>query len=277
MENTETWVYDLVFKDDASDKFWRIRREDKTLFTNFGRTGTKGTTTIVVHPTLLATTADMHNRAEEKLDKGYKPVTKQAAPTTPATASRTYTPPSRPSLSAAEYVEWRNKEKYPRYVPPAPVKTLPAYKATELDAMPDMFFSDLKFRVAMEGARRQAKLDEALLNERNAEKNAQIDGLQNVLCCCAHAMACRAALRWSAGHGPYGTTAGDGKPWNAYDGSKLARLVETGSAPKAVDAKVADKYGRWRLHSNPMMWTTKGDLKHWLAPCALGGPAEYLH
>jgi hypothetical protein len=125
--------------------------------------------------------------------------------------------------------------------------------------MPATFFADLAGRVKAEMERRTglaAGSAREAAERAKAQKNDHITAFQNFLLGVAHAMACRAALRWSAGHHPYGKSPMDGTPWNAYDGVQLERMVKK---------EIGQKYPTLTVHSNPLTWTTKGDLTHWLS------------
>lgn len=247
------WLYNLAFKDASinSDKFWRARVDNKTVFVNFGRTGTKGTTTVKAFESTPAALTHMHAVAREKYDKGYKQAKQQVSPLgtlawaqpmkylAPPPPSGVFYPLQPPVRQSYEY----------RPTIPAP---LPAYKATELDKMPDSFFVDLATRVKTEMERRSGPSLAAL----KAKKNEQITKFQNFLLGVAHAMACRAALRWSAGHPPYGKSPMGGEPWNAYDGVQLERMVKK---------ELGQKYATLTVHSNPLTWTTTGDIRRWLS------------
>lgn len=245
-EDKERWYYDFTFKDPDtnSDKFWRARTENKNLYVNFGRTGTRGSTIIKVFSDTAAASSEMHDRAREKVVKGYGP-----------TPPRPRQPITTPVDVKYVPLKWEAVCK-PWYTAPALPKPLPAYKANELDTMPLGFFNDLVARVATEKKRREA----AELEAKN-KKNASISKLQNFLLCCAHAMACRAALRWSAAHEPIGKGLQHGLPWNAFDGTRLAMMV-AGTGPLSHSLR---KAGAPHCYSNPMTWTTVGDLQHWLS------------
>lgn len=140
------------------------------------------------------------------------------------------------------------------------------YKATELDKMPEADFQDFVRRVALEQARRS--------KPKFGPEDYQ--GLDNFLCGVAHAMSCRFALRWLRGHTPFGSGVGtsggtpaSGEMWHALDGSNLSRRVAAGLGP-SVRTKVDPRQGLNKnystigpertLNTNPLEWTTKGDL-----------------
>lgn len=176
------------------------------------------------------------------------------------------------------------------YMPPVQA-TLPAYKATELYKMPLDQFADLARRVESEARRRscayfypptveveyERKAMELREAAAKAKKNDHVTAFQSFLMGVAHAQACRAALRWSAGHVPYGTAAMDGHPWNAYDGAKLSHMVNNGESFYTTEPNKGKEWMGTRCWSNPLLWTTVGDLKHWLSTRTTLRRPEYLH
>lgn len=262
MLNTEeNWTYDLVYKGGGSDKFWRARVDKATLFINFGRTGTNGTTQIKVFPDTQAALVGLHERGVEKRAKGY--TTKLVKCVTPVLAT-SYTPPQ---FTPQGTYNWPSYNAAP---------ALPAYKSNELYKMPENFLDDLNKKVEEEIRRRRTATVES-----RTKKNDYVTAFQNFLFGCAHAMACRAALRWSAGHRPFGTTPADGKCWNALDGAVLSNLAASGCPPVTKDPKVASTEG-WaskRIRTNPLLWKTTGDLKAWLTkgPYWATNSALWLH
>lgn len=248
MALSETWTYDLTNTTEGHNKFWRARVEGKTLFVEYGRIGARGTTTVKAFKDNLDASYEMHFRAREKLGNGYKQQNRfDYRPTVVPVPQYLKAPPP------------------PPYVQPiyhdVTAKELPAYRATELNKMPDGFFVDLHRRVLWEARRR-----EETTKVTKAEKNSRITKLQNFLLGVAHAMACRAALRWSAGHQPFGKVPMHGLPWNAYDGTKLCHMINEGGT---LYNGVYSPNGM-KCYSNPMTWKTKGDLEHWLAPAYAG-------
>lgn len=254
----DNWAHKLECTVDGHNKFWNARVERNMLFVEYGKIGTRGATQVKAFINRDEALTEMEARVAEKLGKGYKALKMKTAWVTPVT----YAQPAsirydyRPTLA-------------PTYLfgtPPAPTpKLLPAYKANELDRMPEGFFNDLARRVAREQFRRVAVISDAEIKQRLLEarvkKNAHITAFQNFLLGVAHAMACRAALRWSAGHDPIGKTTMHGLPWNAYDGTRLAAMVK-GEGPLSHSVRRA---GAPHCYSNPLTWTTAGDIKHWLS------------
>lgn len=165
----------------------------------------------------------------------------------------------------------------------APTNTV-AYRSNELHTMPDEFFLDLSKRVAMEQVRRTQNYQRlpAVLEHkeklRKAKTNEQITAFQNFLLGCAHAMACRAALRWGNGHRPYspdglgsGKSAMSGEVWNVFDVAKLGdKMLGYGSK---AHGGVVDGNRIYVVNSNPINWphsgiNTETAMKVWLRPSA---------
>lgn len=169
-------------------------------------------------------------------------------------AVRTFDPPPRPV-----HVPYYNP-----YTHPTPL----AYKFTELDKMPANVLMDLAAKVKLEMERRT--------NTDKADKQKLHDKLSNFLLGVAHACACRSALRWTAGHNPHGKDANDGRPWNALDGTKVEYCVSEGLPPPQVDPDRDPVWDHSRLYSNPMLWTTVGDITHWVKPTFSGRKTSYL-
>lgn len=275
------WLVDLEYRDPANDhmKFWQGRVKGTALYRRFGRIGTSGALNVKYYASPEGAIAELAKLEQEKLAKGYKAV-KKVVLTGPMPV-------------------YLNKfvQSYPVFVPP---QELPAYKATELDKMPFGHFNDLYNRVLKERTRRASgkplplgkplSLDylEGLKKARDERTNVNINRFQNFLLGCAHAMACRAALRFTAGHAPYGTKPMSGLPWTAYDGYKVSKAAEERirfytTTPEAEKLKA---WGGTTLWSNPMSWTTKGDITHWLKerlhrykanPTSRDTSPEYLH
>lgn len=261
-EPEPVWTVDLEYRGDGHNKFWRARVDGYNLYVNFGRIGTSGQIQVKYLTTPREAQLELVKRTDEKLSSGYK---------NKAIVQKDGT---RKFVQPVQY--------YP--FPPWPERTtaqLPSYKADELDKMPEGFFKDLAKRVAAEATRR----DFGTLEAQNKKKTEAITGFQNFLLGCAHAMACRAALRWSAGHEPYGKAPMSGKPWNALDGAKMSLMMFNGTSFKGptgdvkADPKTMTKWGGTRLWSNPLLWNTKGDITYWLKsrPSYTGHTVEYLH
>jgi hypothetical protein len=117
---------------------------------------------------------------------------------------------------------------------PGPWDKPQAYHATQLDRMPDLQFFDLAKRVQVEAQRRVKPIQAAYYT-----------AFDNFLTGAAHAMACRAALRWSKGMIPYytpnsgslaGKTPTSGEMWKANEGADCAHRVSMGisHSPKAL-------------------------------------------
>lgn len=146
---------------------------------------------------------------------------------------------------------------------PAP---LPAYKATELNKMPDALFQDLAERVEREKLARTARA--ALAKE---TLTAHINAFCNFLSGCAHAMACRAALRWAQGHKPFthdgtgsGKTPTSGEMWTIYDVAKLGQsLLDTHGSIVTEESK------HYSVNCNPMVWNSSS--LYWLSRSQLPG------
>lgn len=167
---------------------------------------------------------------------------------------------------------WRQT---PRYTTPdVPIvesvvepSSLPAYKSTELDKMSTREFADLVDKTTKEMARR-AKLSNlfeppkpVLYAARTLELRK---GLSNFLAGVAHAAACRAALRLTAGWHPFGVTPQSGEKWNPLDGFNLAQMAGT---------KITTDHGKgksYTLYSNPLAWRGS-DIARWLTPVTLTG------
>lgn len=281
------WTVDLEYRDPANDhmKFWQGRVQGSALYRRYGRIGTSGSLNVKYFGTSELAKAELARLEQYKTAKGYK-VVKTIGLSSYALAEKGPLP-----------VYLNN------FVQPVPPPTLPAYKATELDKMPFGHFNDLYERVVKERSRRASGKSalptyspyglspvylESLKKARDERTNASITGFQNFLLGCAHAMACRAALRWTAGHAPYGKKPMSGLPWNAYDGYKVEHAVQEDvrfytTTPAREDVRA---WGGTRLYSNPMSWTTAGDINHWLKerlyrykanPTSKDTSPEYLH
>jgi hypothetical protein len=143
-----------------------------------------------------------------------------------------------------------------------PQGNMPAYKSTDLDKMPEEHFSDLAKKVAAEVARRQTQVQLTKL-----QKQMGYVGLSNFMLGVAHAMACRAALRFAAGHEPYGPGLTQGAPWNVVDGAKVGQYVNKWWRDVSVNGASPNRNSKWArsvLNSNPLLWTTAGDIKYHL-------------
>lgn len=278
------WTVDLEYRDPANDhmKFWQGRVSGSALYRKYGRIGTSGALNVKYFQNPASANGELDRLEKEKLARGYKPV-----------KVVTYTA----TLKDPVYLN--------NFVLPVPVATkeLPAYKATELDKMPFGHFNDLYERVVKERSRRASGKPfyptypawtpspaylEGLKKAKDAKTHANITRFQNFLLGCAHAMACRAALRWTAGHAPYGKQPMSGLPWNAYDGYKVSKAVSEDNRfyTTTPEAEKLKKWGGTRLYSNPMSWTTQGDITHWLKesryrykanPTSQDTSPEYLH
>jgi hypothetical protein len=141
---------------------------------------------------------------------------------------------------------------------------LPKYRSTQLNLVPDNHFFDLVQQVREEMERRVACKQATEVKHRQRLH----DGLSNFLLGCAHAMACRAALRVAAGHAPFGVTPQHGAVWNPWDGEQVNRYI-AGYQPRLRGYRIP-KWDRATLHSNPVSWTTVGDITHWLSPFQAG-------
>lgn len=152
------------------------------------------------------------------------------------------------------------------YTAPSPVVgsvvPLPSYKSTELDKMSAREFSDLLDKTSKEMARR-VKLSSLLEPPKptlSAVRTLELrKGLSNFLTGVAHAAACRAALRLTAGWHPFGVTPQSGEKWNPLDGFNLAQMAGT---------KITTDHGKgksYTLYSNPLAWRGL-DIARWLTP-----------
>lgn len=170
---------------------------------------------------------------------------------------------------ASSPVDYRNVyaavPKYPwaSWHPQPDPKPVVGYKANELDKMPEDHFEDLKRRVTAELARREEE------RTKTKEKRQGLhNGLSNFLLGVAHAMACRAALRWVKGLRPYspdgkgsGHTPTSGEMWNIYDVAELGQELLTGNPNNRVTNKDGNTY---LVNSNPVAWKNIDALKVWL-------------
>lgn len=156
-----------------------------------------------------------------------------------------------------------------RYTAPSPVVgsvvPLPSYKSTELDKMSAREFSDLLDKTSKEMARR-VRLSALLEPPKpvlSAARTLELrKRLSNFLTGVAHAAACRAALRLTAGWHPFGVTPQSGEKWNPLDGFNLAQKAGT---------KITTNHGKGKtyiLHSNPLAWAEL-DVARWLSPVKL--------
>ncbi|WP_428264392.1 WGR domain-containing protein [Haliangium sp.] len=83
---SEEWKVHLVYSDGRSDKFWRARTEGSTMYTSYGRIGTKGQTSIKEFGSASEAEAALHKQADGKRRKGYDDAA-PAAPTEPPPAA----------------------------------------------------------------------------------------------------------------------------------------------------------------------------------------------
>jgi predicted DNA-binding WGR domain protein len=65
------WIVALIFSEGSSNKFWRARVEDKTLYVNFGKIGSAGQTQVKAFPTADAAQKELAKLEREKRKKGY--------------------------------------------------------------------------------------------------------------------------------------------------------------------------------------------------------------
>jgi predicted DNA-binding WGR domain protein len=68
---SEQWEVSLVFTDDRSNKFWRARTRDNTLYINYGRVGTGGQTSVKKMSSAAEAAAALVKQADGKRRKGY--------------------------------------------------------------------------------------------------------------------------------------------------------------------------------------------------------------
>ena len=144
--------------------------------------------------------------------------------------------------------------KAPQYTPRAD-----AVSADALDVLHDNQLAYLIDKIQAEVKRRVKPVQQA-----------HYGAFSNFLLGVAHAMACRYALRWLRGHNPVGKAATSGEMWTAFDGSELERRVAGDVGPI-----VRTKYSH-RLLSNPLTWTTRGDLEKWLSKNKYGSQAAFV-
>jgi hypothetical protein len=142
-----------------------------------------------------------------------------------------------------------------KVIPPvslANMTVVPSYKATELYLMPDAQYNDLAARVAKETERRGREAKEKAEREVATRKlkAEAMTGFANFLTGCAHAMACRQALRMSKGHAPFGKTAQSGEMWTAAEGAELTDQIRNEAKGSTV-------------RTNPLLWK-QGDVMAWL-------------
>jgi len=74
-----TWKVELTFSEGASNKFWRARTEDGTLFVNYGRIGSDGQTQVKNLGSAAAAEKELDKLEKEKRKKGYEDGTSSAA------------------------------------------------------------------------------------------------------------------------------------------------------------------------------------------------------
>jgi len=89
------WEVHLTYSDDRSNKFWRARVEDSTLYINFGRIGSDGQTQVKELGSYEDAVKQRDKVANQKRKKGYvdeapaeaaiEEVADEAAPTAPQT------------------------------------------------------------------------------------------------------------------------------------------------------------------------------------------------
>jgi hypothetical protein len=151
-----------------------------------------------------------------------------------------------------------------RWVQPVSYTAPVAYRANELDRMPDTDFEHLKRWVEREEHRRELVAKQKLLHSQEAYEQ-----LSNFLQGCAHAMACRAALRWGRGLRPFspdgkrsGGTPTGGEMWNIFDVAELDKKILQDSF-LTHDAVTYDGVD-YIINANPMVWNTRATINNWL-------------
>lgn len=103
-----------------------------------------------------------------------------------------------------------------------------------------------------------AKLEADKQEKRCAERYEGCrEAICNFLLGVAHAMACRYALRWAAGHDPVGKACVGGAPWTPVDGAWLTKCVEQQLGPK----RRCEVSAGTRLTVNPLHWASSADIR----------------
>lgn len=171
---------------------------------------------------------------------------------------------------------WLGRE-YVKPVEYRPYKPMvKSYRADQLDQMSDFDFTDLRRRVELEHLRKVELVQKREAEETRARVERLREGFSNFLFCVAHAAACRAALRCSAGHNPFGTTPMSGECWNGQDIANLYRQVDSEQGPKKINPKRHAVYTGIRVRENPLKWQTVGDIRHGFMATWRGNP-NYMH
>ena len=67
----EQWNVHLIFQDAKSNKFWRARIDDETLYVNYGRIGAKGQTQVKELGSAAACEKELNKLEASKRKKGY--------------------------------------------------------------------------------------------------------------------------------------------------------------------------------------------------------------
>lgn len=101
--------------------------------------------------------------------------------------------------------------------------------------------------IALEAAKKE------YLAKRYDECRASLAHLFTQMC---HAMACRNALRWMAGHDLVGKEMQHGAMWTAAEGAELSRRFRNELPPKKRNAKTECT----RLLSNPLEWQSDAEI-----------------
>lgn len=131
-----------------------------------------------------------------------------------------------------------------------------------LEGLKDLLMAEL---VCRDKANQEATQKE-LLKQRLCDP-AVLDQISNFFMGVAHAMACRAVLRWSKGHAPFGRKAVGGSDWNAHEGARVQYMFQNDLCPKAAGSRGNDPNHRFsQLAVNPLVFTTHAERMHLLKP-----------
>lgn len=81
---SDSWTVSLVYSDNRSNKFWRARIDDSTMYVNYGRVGTDGQTQVKEFNSASAAEAALEKQAGSKRKKGYADDGNASAESAPA-------------------------------------------------------------------------------------------------------------------------------------------------------------------------------------------------